>query len=85
MPLCDMWQQQNEPRRAVASGRAAGHNPIRVASCRRLLGQTNVGPRLTGLGRNVLGCKPLRLDRWSGLGLVQLNHSFWAGLRFGPL
>ena len=44
-----------------------------------------IGPWLTRLGRKCLGCKPAWLDRESGLGLVQLNRSYWASLRFGPL
>ena len=44
-----------------------------------------VGPRFTGLGRKRLGYRPIRLDCGSGLGSVQLNRGFWAGLRFGPL
>ena len=90
-PLCDTWQQQSEPRRAVASGRSAGRSPVwvvvRVAGCGGYWAKTIVGPRLIGLGRKFffLGCRPARLDRGSGLALVQLNRNFWAGLRFGPL
>ena len=75
-PLCDTWQQQSEPRRAVASGRR-----LRKATGPRLI----VGSRLTRLGRKCLSCRPARLDRVSGHGLVPLYRSFWAGLRFGPL
>ena len=42
-PLCDTWQQQRKPRRAVVSGRSAGRSLVRVvvqvAGCGRLLGQ----------------------------------------------
>ena len=35
-----------------------------------------VGPRFTRLGHKCLGCRLVRLDRGSGLGLVQLNYDF---------
>ena len=44
-----------------------------------------VGPRFSRLGRKYMDCRLVRLDRGSGLGSVQLNCDFWAGLRFGPL
>ena len=42
-PLCDTWQQQRKPRRAVVLGGSAGRSLIQVvvwvAGCGRLLGQ----------------------------------------------